>query len=183
MTRSWRNEVTRTAPEYLEGLGEKKKKKPWKIYRSRWDPVRDSKRTPSGYLKNYFPFHSRYQESFDFWVLSSLRFVSELTRRRVFTVLPWKLRQHVTAQCWLTIPNYATSTLNKEETGSRGSFVGILTELRDGWLGVHIPAGTRSFSLKSPHRLWGPPSLLFNAYRGYFTGVKCGGAGSSGRAV
>jgi hypothetical protein len=28
---------------------------------------------------------------------------------------------------------------------------------------------------KSPHRLWGPPSLLFNRYRGYFPGVKRSG--------
>ena len=41
------------------------------------------------------------------------------------------------------MPNYVTSTLNREETDSRGSAVGIATGLRDGRLGVRMPAGTR----------------------------------------
>jgi hypothetical protein len=53
--------------------------------------------------------------------------------------------------------------------GSRDSSVGIATGYGlDGWgVGVPVPGGARFFSSpRRPDRLCGPPSLLFNEYRG-----------------
>jgi len=40
--------------------------------------------------------------------------------------------------------------------------------------GVRIPAGVRDFAStkRCQHWLWGPPSLLFNGYRSYFTAAR-----------
>jgi hypothetical protein len=54
---------------------------------------------------------------------------------------------------------------------SRDSAVGIATGygLDDGRIGVRVPVGSRIFSfLRIPDRLWGPPNLLSNGYRGLF---------------
>jgi hypothetical protein len=42
--------------------------------------------------------------------------------------------------------------------------------LDDRAIGVRSPAGVKDFFLYPlcPDRLWGPPSLLYNVYRGYF---------------
>ena len=50
---------------------------------------------------------------------------------------------------------------------SRGSSVSIVTRLWDGWSGVRMRSrGKRFFFCPNhPDRVWGPPSLLFNAYR------------------
>jgi hypothetical protein len=64
--------------------------------------------------------------------------------------------------------------------GSRDSVIGIATGYGrdDGGVGVRIPVGSRIFSSKSrPDRLWCPPSLLSNRYRGLLF------PGSSGRGV
>jgi hypothetical protein len=58
---------------------------------------------------------------------------------------------------------------------SQDGVVGIATGygLDDRGVGVRVPIGSRNFS--SPHRsprLWGPPSLLSNWYRGPFIGGK-----------
>jgi hypothetical protein len=68
------------------------------------------------------------------------------------------------------------ATLDK----SRGSVVGIATGygMEGGGVGVRVPVRSRIFSSPScPDRLWGPPNLLFNGYRGFFP------RGLSGRVV
>jgi hypothetical protein len=58
---------------------------------------------------------------------------------------------------------------------SRDSAVGIATGygLEDQEVGVRVPVGSRIFSSpRRPVRLWGPPSLLSNGYRGVSRGVK-----------
>jgi hypothetical protein len=59
--------------------------------------------------------------------------------------------------------------------GSRDSSVGIATGYRldDRGVGFRVSVGSRIFSSsRSPHRFWGPPSLLFNGYRGLSPEVK-----------
>jgi hypothetical protein len=53
---------------------------------------------------------------------------------------------------------------------SRSSVVGITTgyELDDRGVGVRAPVRSIFSSPRRPDRLWGPPSLLFNGYRGLF---------------
>jgi hypothetical protein len=62
---------------------------------------------------------------------------------------------------------------------SRDSLAGIATGygLDDRGIGVRVPVGSRIFSSpRRPHRLWGPPCLLSNAYREFFPGGKAVGA-------
>jgi hypothetical protein len=61
--------------------------------------------------------------------------------------------------------------MNWHNTKSRDSAVGIATSYRldDQRVGVRDPVGSRIFISKSrPDRLWGPPNLLSNGYRGFF---------------
>jgi hypothetical protein len=49
--------------------------------------------------------------------------------------------------------------------------------LDDRGVGVRFPVGSRIFSSqRRPNRLWSPPSLLSNGYRGFFPGGKEAGA-------
>jgi hypothetical protein len=53
---------------------------------------------------------------------------------------------------------------------SRDSVVGVATGYRldDRGFRVLVPVGSRIFSSSHPDRLWGPPNLLPNGYRGLF---------------
>jgi hypothetical protein len=67
-------------------------------------------------------------------------------------------------------------------TRSRDSVVGIPTGYGLDYRGVGVwaPVGPRIFSsLRRPDRLWVPPNLLSNGYRGLFPGGKVAGAWSS----
>jgi hypothetical protein len=64
---------------------------------------------------------------------------------------------------------------------SRDSAVGIATGYGlDSWgVGVPVPLGAKFlFSPRRPHRVWAPPSLLSNGYRGSFPGGKAAGSWS-----
>jgi hypothetical protein len=61
---------------------------------------------------------------------------------------------------------------------SRDSIVGIATGygLHDRGVGVRVPVGARIFSSPYlPDRLWGPPCLLSNGYRGLIPGGRAAG--------
>jgi hypothetical protein len=56
--------------------------------------------------------------------------------------------------------------------GSGDNVVGIENILRAGESAVRIPVGASDFSLLQNERVWGPISLIFNRYRGFFSGAK-----------
>jgi hypothetical protein len=59
----------------------------------------------------------------------------------------------------------------KGQFGSEDSAVGKATgyRLNGGSVGVVFPTGTKFFSSpRRPDRFWGPPSFIFNEYRGLF---------------
>ena len=57
--------------------------------------------------------------------------------------------------------------------GSWDSAVSVVTGLLAGWYRIWILASLRLFSSpKCLYQLWGPPSLVFNGYRGSFLGLQ-----------
>jgi hypothetical protein len=67
-----------------------------------------------------------------------------------------------------TVKNIYVEYTYIEEPGSSVSIVSDYG-LDDRTIGVRSPAGAKDFSsILCPDRLWGPPSLLYNGYRGSF---------------
>jgi hypothetical protein len=76
--------------------------------------------------------------------------------------LEWKWKEEVVAKF---------KVLSWNLVRSRDSVVGIATGygLDDRGVGVRVPVGSRIFSSRvCSDRLWGPPNLLSNRYRGLF---------------
>jgi hypothetical protein len=72
-------------------------------------------------------------------------------------------------------------TLISSNIGSQDSAVGIATGygLDDRGVGVRVPVGSRIFSSpRRRYRLWRPPNLLPNGYRGLFPLGKAAGESS-----
>jgi hypothetical protein len=71
-----------------------------------------------------------------------------------------------------TASNYRVF-MNNGEPGSSVSIVPVYG-LDDRAIEVRSPAEAKGFFLKPlcPERLWGPPSLLYNGYRGPMPGAK-----------
>jgi hypothetical protein len=59
---------------------------------------------------------------------------------------------------------------------SRGSLVAIPTGYRldDQGIGVRVPRVSRILTSYRPHRFWGPPNLVINAYGGILPRGKAG---------
>jgi hypothetical protein len=82
-------------------------------------------------------------------------------------ILPQRCETQVWHQYYVS-GHYPSSCLYLR---SRDSVVGIATGygLDDRRLGVRVPVQSRMFSSsRRPDRLWGPPNLLSNGYRGFF---------------
>jgi hypothetical protein len=71
----------------------------------------------------------------------------------------------------ICFPDYRVFGFMHPLNRSRDSVVGTTTGygLDDREVGVRVPVGSRIFSSpRRPDRLWSPPNLLSNAYRGFF---------------
>jgi hypothetical protein len=93
-----------------------------------------------------------------------------IRQRRAVTYFKLPFRIHINrGQSWKTLGQLAP--LSNFDSHSRDKAVDIATGygLDDREFGVRVPVGSRIFnSPYRPDRLWGPPNLLYNGYRGLF---------------
>jgi hypothetical protein len=85
---------------------------------------------------------------------------------------PTTQHSHLHRPCYMSCsPNCPNSILWPVPVAAQGSSVNIVSDygLDNRAIEVRFPAGAKDFfSSFCPHRLWGPPSLLYNWYRGSF---------------
>jgi hypothetical protein len=101
--------------------------------------------------------------------LQALIVFTDLHRRQLYVLncTIWKITNTLWSPSLIMANNYSRTIIDSEE--SRNSAVDIATGygLDDQWVRIRVPVGARIFTSPCrPYRLWGPPSLLSNGYRG-----------------
>jgi hypothetical protein len=152
---------------------------------------------PNPYNMNHVIWHfvvlrdkSSFPHSFNMSLfrLLSDRSISDITTQQLPVKLMTSVCLNVLRNVYLrhsqvkTYTNYFLFNDAISCVGNRDSAVGIAGGygLDDRGVRVRVPEGSRIFcSPRRPDRLWGPPSLLYNGYRGSFLEDKTAGAWSS----